>query len=112
MEPSKLQLLRHAMQAYTWRLKALAANIANLDTPGYRRVGVSFEEALQQARHQIPGLRQPEEVEPRMRMENTPPVLEDELMELADTQMRTQLTTRALREHFDLMRTAITGRTG
>lgn len=112
MEPSKLQLLRHAMQAYTWRLKALASNIANLDTPDYQRISVTFEEALRKARHQIPGLRQPEEVKPRMQVEKAPPVLEDELMELADTQMRTQLTARALREHFDLMRTAITGRTG
>ncbi len=112
METTKLTLLRHAMQAYTWRLRALSSNIANLDTPGYQRVSVAFEEALRKARHQVPSLRRPENVEPTMRLEATAPVLEDELMELADTQMRTQLVTRALREHFDLMRTSITGRTG
>ncbi|MDQ7040289.1 MAG: flagellar basal body protein [Rhodothermus sp.] len=112
MEPAKLQLLRHAMQAYTWRLKALASNIANLDTPGYQRMSVSFEETLREVRHRIPGLRRPEEVTPRMQIEETPPILENELMELADTQLRTQLTARALRDYFDLMRTAITGRTG
>lgn len=112
METTKLTLLRHAMQAYTWRLRALSSNIANLDTPGYQRVTVTFEEALRKARHQVPSLRQPEDVEPKMRLETNAPILEDELMELADTQMRTQLVTRALREHFDLMRMGITGRTG
>ncbi len=42
--------------------------------------------------------------------EDRPPLLEDELMEIADTQMRTQLASRALHEHFARMRTGITGR--
>ena len=33
-------------------------------------------------------------------------------MTLAETQMRNKLSVRALREHFELMRTGITGRTG
>ena len=35
-----------------------------------------------------------------------------ELMDLADTQMRTQLASRALHGHFNKMRISITGRTG
>lgn len=35
-------------------------------------------------------------------------VLEDELIEMADTQMRVQLVTRSLRHHFDLLRAGIT----
>lgn len=111
MEPSKLKILSQAMQAYTWRSQAVTGNLANLDTPGYQRVGVSFEETLQNVRRGLQATRQPEDVSPRMQVEEAPPVLEDELMELADTQMRTQLATRALREHFDLMQTGITGRT-
>jgi hypothetical protein len=42
---------------------------------------------------------------------DAPPVLEDELMGLADTQMRQQLATRALTAHFGLLHTGITGRT-
>ncbi len=96
------------MQAYTWRLKSLASNVANLDTPGYNRLAVTFEESLQRARRGGPG--GAENVQIGMVEEGRAPVLEDELMEIADTQMRTQLATRALHEHFALIRTGITGR--
>lgn len=112
METPKVDLLRRAMQTYAWRTQALSSNIANLDTPGYQRLSVSFEDQLQKAAHSIPGAASLEPIQPKMEVQDGPPVLEDELMELADTQMRTQLGSRALREHFDLMRTGITGRTG
>lgn len=99
------------MQAYTWRLKALSSNVANLDTPGYNRLSVSFEESLQTARRSGMGADR-DHVAAKMVQEGRAPVLEDELMELADTQMRTQLATRALHEHFARLRTGITGRQG
>lgn len=108
METPKFQLLRQAMSAYALRTRAVASNVSNLDTPGYQRASVSFEDALQRARRgpgglgRVPGA--------RVTTEDRPPLLEDEMMELADTQMRTQLATRALSEHFSLMRTSITGR--
>lgn len=99
------------MQAYTWRLKALSSNVANLDTPGYNRLSVTFEESLQTARRS--GMSPTRDhVAAQMVQDGRPPVLEDELMELADTQMRTQLATRALHEHFARLRTGITGRQG
>jgi len=99
------------MQAYTWRLKALSSNVANLDTPGYNRLSVTFEESLQTARRS--GMEpNRDHVTAQMVQDGRPPILEDELMELADTQMRTQLTTRALHEHFARLRTGITGRQG
>ncbi len=110
MEPTKLKLLSQAMQAYTWRSQAVASNLANLDTPGYQRVGVTFEETLQDIRRSLSGPRTIEDAQPRMQIDGEAPILEDEMMELADTQMRTQLATRALREHFELMSTGITGR--
>lgn len=112
MKTDQLSLLSRAMQAYTWRAQALTSNIANLDTPGYKRMSVSFEDALQEARHSVPGAERLSEVQPAIEIEDTPPVVENELMELADTQMRTQLVTRALREHFDLQRIGITGHAG
>jgi flagellar basal-body rod protein FlgB len=112
METPKLRLLAHAMQAYVWRTQALASNIANLDTPGYQRIAVSFEDTLQQVQHHVPSLQDPGDVAPRMVVEDGPSILEDELMELADTQMRTQFATRALHEHFSGLRLAITGRPG
>lgn len=106
----RIDLLGNALKAYNWRLKALTSNLANLDTPGYQRMSVRFEEALQEARHAIPGLRDFNHIKPRMKVGETGPVLEDELMNLADTQMRTQFSTRSLREHFGMLRTGITGR--
>lgn len=112
MVTEQIRLLANAMQAYAWRAKALTSNISNLDTPGYRRMSVTFEESLQEARHTIAGPEVRSDIRPHMEIEETPPVLEDELMEMADTQMRTQLAGRALREHFDLLRTGITGNAG
>ena len=97
------------MQAYTSRLTSVSSNVANLDTPGYQRRTVGFEEALQRARRTGGPA---DAVTARMGQEARPPQLEDELMELADTQMRTQLATRALHDQFALIRTGITGRQG
>ena len=110
METPKVELLRQAMATYALRAKAHAANIANLDTPGYQRLSVSFEDQLQERLTSVPGADRLSGVTPRVEVGDGPPILEDELMELADAQMRTQLGARALREHFDLVRTGITGR--
>ena len=111
METSKVKLLSNAMLAYTWRMQALTSNAANLDTPGYQRLSVDFEESLQQARRRVAGPDDTSDVGPRVNVEDGPALLEDELMGLADTQARTQMASRALREHFELVRTGITGRT-
>ncbi|PAP75774.1 flagellar basal body rod protein FlgB [Rubrivirga marina] len=110
MTPPPLRLLQNAMQAYTYRLESLASNVANLDTPGYNRLAVRFEESLQDARRSADG--DVDAVAAEMVEEGRAPLLEDELMEIADTQMRVQLATRALHEHFARIRTGITGRAG
>ena len=110
MNTPKLTVLRHAMQAYEMRTRALSENIANLDTVGYQRAAVSFEEELRAQRSAVPTLRNPDSAQARMEVEDSPSLLEDEMMSLADTQMRTQLTSRALREYFELLRTGILGR--
>jgi len=46
---STTDLLAMAIQAEALRQKAIANNIANLETPGYRRVDVKFEELLAKA---------------------------------------------------------------
>lgn len=112
METTKLSLLRTAMQAYGWRHQAISSNLANLDTPGYQRLGVSFEDTLQGMRHNVQGLRDVNDLHPRVEVGDAPPVLEDEMMDLAENNMRVQFAARALREHFDGLRTGITGRTG
>ncbi|MEZ4702879.1 MAG: flagellar basal body protein [Rhodothermales bacterium] len=110
MDTNRVQLLRNAMQAYSWRLKALSSNLANLDTPGYQRLSVKFEEKLQEVRHAIPGLRDVLDVKPRMEVHEDVPIIEDELMNLADVQMRDQFSAKALHDHFEMIRMGITGR--
>src|SRR5690625_7300039 len=85
MEPSKLKILSQAMQAYTWRSQAVTGNLANLDTPGYQRVGVWFEETLQNVRRGRQATRQPEDVSPRMQTEEEPPGLDDVRTERAQS---------------------------
>jgi flagellar basal-body rod protein FlgB len=43
---SIIELINAGIKAQTLRQKAVANNIANLETPGYRRIGVKFEELL------------------------------------------------------------------
>ena len=42
-------LLESGIKAESLRQKAIASNIANLETPGYRRIDVRFEELLTKA---------------------------------------------------------------
>jgi len=45
-EKTKIPLLQKALGAYSLRQKAIAANIANVTTVGYKQVDVAFEEKL------------------------------------------------------------------
>jgi flagellar basal-body rod protein FlgB len=110
IETERISLLGNALKAYNWRLKAMSSNLANMDTPGYQRISVKFEEALQEVRHAVPGLRQTTDIQPRMEVGGSAPILEDELMNMADTQMRTQFSTKALHDHFQMLQSGITGR--
>ena len=112
MTNDKLRLLSNAMATYARRMDAISGNIANLDTPGYRKISVSFEDRLQEVLHGAQGTQAAAGIRPTLEMSDAAPVLEDELMDMADTQMRTQLSARALHEHFGMLRMGITGRTG
>ena len=106
------RLLANAMDAYSLRQKMTASNVANIDTPGYKRVSVSFEQELQQADRGETGKSRLDSVHAKVVQTDDRPVLEDELLEMADTQMRVQLVTRALRHNFNQLRAGITGRSG
>lgn len=44
-----INLLNTGIKAETLRQKAIASNVANLNTPNYRRIDVQFEEILDKA---------------------------------------------------------------
>lgn len=108
IDSSHSQLLGRAMDVYTLRQRITAANVANADTPGYSRKSVHFEEELQRVRARE-GVRGMTGVNPSIHLGEDPVDLEQELLEMADTQIRVNLVTRSLRHHFDLLRTGITG---
>lgn len=106
-----IRLLAKTMDVYSLRQKMTAANIANMDTPGFKRVSVSFEEELQKI-DEGALRREPDNLNPKIIQTDDKPVLENELLEMADTQMRVQLVSRALRHNFEQIRSGITGRSG
>ncbi|MDG5766755.1 flagellar basal body protein [Balneolales bacterium ANBcel1] len=102
------QLLGRTMDALTLRQRITSANIANLDTPGYKKLDVRFENELRKVQDSQ-GVRGMKEVAPEIVETGEAPVLEDEMLEMTDTQIRVNVMARSLRHHFDMLRTGITG---
>lgn len=50
--PRQIDILARSLEAASLRQAALAHNVANVNTPGYKALAVSFEGALQQALEQ------------------------------------------------------------
>jgi flagellar basal-body rod protein FlgB len=68
--------LEAAIRASGARHQAIAQNIANVNTPGYRRVTVNFEGALQAAMHSGSPSKL-EQLAPRPEVDNAAPVRPD-----------------------------------
>jgi flagellar basal-body rod protein FlgB len=129
-------VLTQAMAGYSARNTAIANNIANADTPGYKRVDVSFESALADAvdadRERlrmdvgssiaaIDGsevTRQVDEVAPNvmstdtttMRVDGSNVDPDDEMARLSSNQLASTTVVSLLDKRFAQFRTAITGR--
>ncbi len=102
------KLLARTMDALTLRQRTTSANISNLDTQGYKKLEVRFEDELQRVQDEK-GIRGMSRVTPQIVENEGSPVMEDELLEMADTQIRVNVMTRSLRHHFEMLRTGITG---
>ena len=129
-------VLTAAMSGYSARNTAIANNIANADTPGYKRVDVSFESALADAvdadRSRLKGdvgvgisaldgteiTRDVDEVAPNvlatdtttMRVDGSNVDPDDEMARLSANQLASQTVVSLLDKRFNQFRTAITGR--
>ena len=108
IDSSHAKLLAKTMDAYSLRQKVTATNIANADTPGYMWHEVYFEEALSEAMDTV-GVNKNMNVNPSIVKTDQNVILEDELIEQSDTQIRFQVVTKALRHHYNLVRNGITG---
>lgn len=117
--------VEQAMRGVSRRLEAIADNLANAETPGYRARRVSFEQALQTAirreesagpgdsgRHAV------DEVSARVWRVATPPLggaaidPEAELTSLAANSLQYDALTRAVAKRLRMLHTAITGTAG
>lgn len=105
--------LRVAATGLAARQSAVANNIANIETPGYRARKVEFEQALQGAiaRGDSPASVSPSSessLEPT-RLNGSNVNLDEETLSHIDTTMRYQLTMRALDTKYSMLRDAIKG---
>ncbi len=105
--------LRVAVAGLAARQSAIANNIANIETPGYQARKVQFEEALHGAiaRGESPSSVAPSTVnslEPT-RLNGNNVNLDQETLSSIDTNMRYQLTIRALDGRYNSIRSAIKG---
>jgi flagellar basal-body rod protein FlgB len=105
--------LRVAVSGLSARQTAIAKNISNIETPGYRAQKVKFEDALHGAVSQG---RSPSTVAAEVqtsleptRLNGNNVNLDSETLAHIDTMMRYQLTVRALDGKYSLLRDVIKG---
>jgi len=109
MDSNVTNLLSKALDVYSLRQKLTAANIANIDTPDFTAKQLSFEDQLQTAMSTDSNPADLSKVEPKVVDSGEKPVIENQLMDLAQNQIQVQLAARVLRDNFNQMRTAISG---
>jgi flagellar basal-body rod protein FlgB len=109
-----------ALDASVLREQAIANNIANLETPGYKRIDIapSFESALNQAIHSGDS-QQLAALQPTLAVDNTAVAnsldgntvhLENELMQMNQNGVAHSLETQLVSNMFQRMQMAITGK--
>ncbi|MBM3324146.1 MAG: flagellar basal body rod protein FlgB [Calditrichaeota bacterium] len=122
--------LKKGLHAWSLRQKAHAQNIANAETPNYRRVVVDFEskllEALRQSEaplaqtdpdHLPPGSSDIENLQATVRREARDPNgnavggvdIDQEMAEMAETQLRYMTAVELLKRRYQGLKTAIRG---
>ncbi|MEV1288094.1 flagellar basal body protein [Micromonospora sp. NPDC049679] len=105
--------MRVSLDGLAMRQRAIADNIANVETPGYRARKVKFEGALASA---VSAGRSPIEVRPSVeqsleptRLNGNNVNLDQETLSNVETGLRYQLALRALDGRYNTLRTVIRG---
>lgn len=115
VDNNTVDLLKLALDAAGMRQQAIAQNIANANTPGYQRIGVSFERRIEDVRQavrrgQAPSLASLAACQPAFEAVGAPgePVaLDMEVAALAENTLQHQALLKALNKHLALIGTAI-----
>lgn len=107
-----VRALERALSAASLRQQVIANNIANLNTPGFKRSRVEFESLLAEA---LAKGEDPSQVRPKVvqetnsigRPDGNNVALELEMTELAETQIWHAALVRQMSDHFGRMRQVI-----
>ena len=121
-------LLEKMMDSAALSQRVISANVANVSTPGYERIGVDFDHVLKRMvesdktmkrtdpRH-IPGYNWHENIKPEIvKIEDgywngvNNVNMDEEMVELAKVQLDFSIATRLMNLRFTRLRTAIRGR--
>ncbi len=102
--------LMRALDAAALRHKTIATNIANVETPNYRRREVRFEEALQKALDGGGALPEPQVVEDPApgRADGNNVNIDQEMAELSENALRYEALVQGLAARTDQLQTVIT----
>ena len=123
LDRTSIPLLAKALDVYTLRQRAIADNIANSETPGFRRREVRFEEELRRAlgggirgrrtesRHLLVGRPKVEEVRPRLVRANDVDV-ELEMVRLTKNYLKYISAIEVLKRRLRDIKLSIEGRGG
>ena len=123
LDRTSIPILTKALDAYTLRQRAIAGNIANSETPGFRRREVRFEEELRRAlgegirgrrtesRHIPIGRPKVEEVRPRLVRANDVDV-ELEMVRLTKNYLKYISAIEVLKRRLRDIKLSIEGRGG
>jgi flagellar basal-body rod protein FlgB len=111
---SIVDFLEAGIRAESLRQKAIANNIANLETPGYRRIDVKFEELLANALNS-PGAVELSELEPHIHQPQKTPVnsngndvnLESEVGQMVKNTLRYKTYIRLLNKKYNQIQLAM-----
>ncbi len=130
LKKTTVTVLNKGLDAYAMRQKSIADNVANIDTPGYKRSSVTFEEDLKKAldhrgvfgartdpRHLRVGDAKLEDVQPVAYIPRDKSVasgknnvdIDHEMAELAKNQIRVSYASRLLQGTFNRLKSAIRG---
>jgi flagellar basal-body rod protein FlgB len=116
MEPTgyRLDVLSQILSASSLRHKVIAQNVANVNTPGYRRLAVTFEDDLSKAMGQPGGVGH---VKPQVviadgpeRVDGNTVDIDREMNELSKNALLYQAATQILASRLSSLRAAIAGR--
>lgn len=115
IDPATVGMLSTALDATALRHKAIAQNIANVNTPGYQRIGVSFEARLGALRDMVrsgatPSLASLRDVRPALELLGAPGetvALDMEMAALSENTLQQQALLKVLNKHLAILSTAI-----